>query len=43
MYNLYVAEKQKKLQEEKHRVERIENKLKEQRKSINNKKKVFTY
>lgn len=33
MYNLYIAEKQKKLQEEKKRIERLENKLKEQRKS----------
>lgn len=37
MYNLYIAEKQKKLQEEKQKIERLENKLKEQRKS-NNKK-----
>jgi len=33
MYNLYIAEKQKKLKEDKLRVERLENKLKENRKS----------
>ncbi len=32
---MYIAEKQKKRQEEKHRAERLENKLKEQRKSKN--------
>ncbi len=33
MFNLYVAEKQKKLKEERSRIERMENKLKENRKS----------
>jgi len=33
MYNLYIAEKQKKLKEQKIIIERIENKLKENRKS----------
>ena len=35
MYNLYIAEKQKKLEKEKQKIERLENKLKEQRKSNN--------